>query len=106
LSRDTILKIKEAEAQADKIRAAAQAEASARIKAAEADGKKLCADTELRVFAENEKKLGLIREKAEEMINGNREASEEESKAVTDSASLHLREAVRYIIGGVMEECQ
>lgn len=106
LSRDTILKIKEAEAQADKIRSAAQAEAKARIKAAEERGKKLCADTEVSASAENEEKLVLIRARADEMINSNKESSREESKALTDEAALHLREAVRYIIGGVMEECQ
>lgn len=106
MSRETILKIKEAEAAADKIRVAAETEAKARIKEAEAKGKALCAETEARVSAENEKKLELIRAKADEMINTHKETAKEDSKAVTDAASLHLREAVRYIIGGIMEQCQ
>ena len=72
----------------------------------EEKGKQLCTETEIRATAENEKKLELIRAKADEMINNNKNSASIDSKAVTDAASLHLREAVRYIIGGVMKECQ
>ncbi len=106
LSGDIILKIREAEAEAEKIREAARAEARDRIKDTETRGKKFCAETEARATAENEKKLELIRNKADEMINNNREAAREDSKEATASASLRLRESIRYIIGGVMEECQ
>ncbi|MBQ8140311.1 MAG: hypothetical protein IJ038_01265 [Clostridia bacterium] len=106
MSKETILKIKEAEEQADGIRNAASAEAKRRVSATEAKGKKLCEETELRVTDENKKKLELIRKKADDMILHTKETAEEEARESSNAAGLHLREAVRYIIGGIMEECQ
>ena len=106
MSKETILKIKEAEEKADQIRAAASAQAKNRLKETEALGKKLCEETELKVSAENEKKLALIREKAEEMILHNKAVAKEDAKAESDAAGVHMREAIRYIIGGIMDQCQ
>lgn len=106
LSKETILKIKEAEDKAEQIRASASAQAKTRIADTERLGKRLCEQTELRVTGENEQKLELIREKANEMILHSREAAEAEAKENYGSAGLNMREAVRYIIGGITEQCQ
>lgn len=106
MSKEAIMKIKAAEDQANNIRTAADAEAKRRIADTEARGKKFCAETERRVTEENEKKLALIRQKADETVLKSREATLEASKDTTNEAGLHMREAVRYIIGGIMEECQ
>lgn len=106
MSKEAILKIKAAEETAENIRASASAEAKKRIRDTEALGKQLCEETERRVTAENEKKLALIREKADETILKSRETTTDESKQTVGEANLHMREAVRYIIGGIMKECQ
>ena len=106
MSKETILKIKEAEKTAEGIRSSAHAEAKARIKDTEVRGKHLCEQTEQRVAEENRQKLELIKAKADEMILHTRQSAQSEADASADSAGSHLREAVRYIIGGIMEECQ
>ena len=106
MSKEAIMKIKAAEEQANNIRAAAAQEAKRRISDTEARGKKFCADTERRISEENEKKLALIRQKADETVLKNREATLSESQQTANEANLHMREAIRYIIGGIMEECQ
>lgn len=106
MSKEAILKIKAAEETAENIRASASAEAKKRIRDTEALGKQLCEETEHRVTADNEKKLSLIREKADETILRSCENAKGESHKTVDAANLHMREAVRYIIGGIMKECQ
>ena len=106
MSKEAIMKIKAAEEQANNIRAAADAEAKRRVANTEARGKQFCAETERRVTDENEKKLTLIRQKADETVLKNREATLAASKDTANEAGLHMREAIRYIIGGIMEECQ
>ena len=106
MSKETILKIKEAEKTAEDIRVAAHTEAKTRINAAEQKGKKLCADTERKATEENSKKLELISKKADEMILRTKKSAQNDADESSDAAGSHLREAVRYIIGGIMEECQ
>lgn len=106
LSKETILKIKEAEEQAAQIRASAYAQAKARIAETERLGKRLCEQTEASATEENTKKLELIREKAGETVLNARETAEAEAKEGYSSAGLNMREAIRYIIGGITEQCQ
>ena len=106
MSKDAIMKIKAAEDQARGIRESAAEEAKRRIQSTELRGKQFCTETERRATEENEKKLALIREKAEQTILKNREATLSASQDAMDEANLHMREAIRYIIGGIMEECQ
>ena len=106
MSKDSIIKIRDAEKQADEIRASASVQAKNKIRDAEQLGKRLCEDTELQATRENEKKLALIKEKADEMIARSKDSAKEEAKAETDTANLHMREAIRHIIGGIMEQCQ
>ncbi len=106
MSKETILKIKEAEEQAESIRANASAQAKARIAETERLGKRLCEQTEARATEENEKKLELIRQKANETVLHSKETAEAEARESHSSAGLNMREAIRYIIGGITEQCQ
>ena len=106
MSKETILKIKEAEDRASAIRSDAMSSAKARIAETERLGKRLCEQTEAKASAENEQKLELIRQKASQTVVNSRESAEAEAKEGFSSAGLNMREAVRYIIGGIMEECQ
>ena len=106
MSKETILKIREAEKAAEDIRAAAHTEAKTRINAAEQKGKRLCEQTEKKATEENARKLELISQKADEMILRTKSSAQKDANDSSDAAGSHLREAVRYIIGGIMEECQ
>ena len=106
LAKDILIKIREAEAQAQKIREDGALEAKKRLNDAEAAGKRLCEQTDLRANAENAEKLKLMRDKAQEMTEKNRSAAISEAKDVISAADHNMREAVRLIVGGVMDKCQ
>ena len=60
MSKEIVQKIREAEAQAHKIKRDAQEEAKARVRKAEADGKKLCEKVENDANRKNKEKLCLV----------------------------------------------
>lgn len=106
MSKELILKIKEAEAQAERIRAEAQEEAKARVRKAEEDGKKFCENAETRANKENKQKLSVARERANGVLDKAREDAAAEAAAMREAAEFNMREAVRLIIAGVNEQCQ
>jgi vacuolar-type H+-ATPase subunit H len=106
LSKEIILKIKEAEAEAQKIRSDASDEAAARIRRAEAEGKKRCERAEAEAAAVNREKLSITSDRADELLGRAKESAEAEAEALRESAEFNLREAVRFIIAGVEEQCQ
>ena len=106
MSKEIISKIKEAEAQAQKIRSDAQDEAKNRIRMAEANGKKLCEDTENRIRRQNKEKLDIAKDRANDVLDKAKESFEAEAEAMREAAEFNMREAVRAIIAGVNEQCQ
>jgi vacuolar-type H+-ATPase subunit H len=106
LSKEIILKIKEAEAEAQKIRSDAAAEAAQRIRRAELEGKKLCDKAEADAARVNREKLGITAERADELVARAKEDASKEAEELRESAEFNLREAVRLIVAGVYEQCQ
>lgn len=106
LSKEIILKIKEAEAEAQKIRSDASDEAAARIRRAESEGKRLCDKAEESAARANREKLNVTSERADDLLNKAKENAAAEAEALRESAEFNLREAVRFIIAGVQEQCQ
>jgi vacuolar-type H+-ATPase subunit H len=106
LSKEIIVKIKEAEAQAQEIRSSAEDEAKARIRRAQTEGRALCDKTEARVSAANREKLKVAEERAEEVLNKTLGESEDEAQKMREEAEFNMREAIRAIIAGVKEQCQ
>jgi vacuolar-type H+-ATPase subunit H len=106
LSKEIILKIKEIEAQAQKIRSDAAEEAAARVKRAEIDGKKLCEKAEADAAKVNREKLAITAERADDLVSRAKENVQKEAEALRESAEFNLREAVRLIVAGVYEQCQ
>ena len=106
MSKEIILKIKETEAMAQKIRSDAAAEAAERIKKAEADGKRLCEKAEADAERTNREKLKTASQRADGVIENARANATDEANAVRESAEFNVREAVRLIIAGVYEQCQ
>lgn len=106
MSKEIILKIKEAEAEAQKIRSDASDEAAARIRRAESEGKRLCDKAEESAARANREKLNVTSERADDLLNKAKENAAAEAEALRESAEFNLREAVRFIIAGVQEQCQ
>ena len=106
MAKDMIEKIRLAEKQAQQIRERALADAKKTVQEAEEHGKALCNWAESEGIAENKEKIRLIRERAEQMMAHNQNQAEQQAAAISADAELRMREAVRLIFGGVMEQCQ
>jgi vacuolar-type H+-ATPase subunit H len=101
-----ILKIQNAEAEAQKIRMEASELAKEKIRHAEAEGKLLCRDVEAEAIRINEEKLQLTREKANELLERSRREAEAQAKLLMKAGEPYVKDAVKMIIGGMMEQCQ
>lgn len=106
MAKDIILKIKAAEAEAQKIRADAENTVKERVRNAHEMGKILCENAEEEATRVNAEKLKLTSRKADELLENSRKVAEEEANAVADACMSHMEEAVRVIIEGVFEECR
>ena len=106
LSKEIILKIKEAESEAAQIRGNAANEAAARVRQAHADGKALCERAEAEAAKVNREKLRRASSRADSAIETARESAEAEAQKAKETAEFNIREAVRLIIAGVYEQCQ
>lgn len=106
MSRESIIKIKEAEESAERIVAEARERAKEMIAHAEADGQALCEATERETAAENAAKLAELRARAgqtAERLNGeNAKATEEMKKRV----ALRRRIAEKIILRGFDKKCR
>ena len=106
MSKEIINKIKEVEAEATQIKNAARDEARARVLKAEAEGKKLYESSVRQAHELNAKRLELTREKADELMQSIRDEALAEAATMRDDAQFNMREAIRFIILGVNEQCQ
>ena len=106
MSKEAIRKIREAEAEAARIRRDGAEEAKELLRAAEAEGARLCEEAEATAVSENRKKLDLTREKAEELLVKTGIDAKAETARMRISGEDRMRDAVRMIIGGLYEKCQ
>lgn len=106
MSRATILKIKEAEEQAQQIRSQARDSAKQMIEKAERDGKELLATTEQRTLSECRAKLAECREEAQRELDKERCALEAEAEKMTLAAENHRKNAVKILVWGISDQCQ
>ena len=106
MSKEIILKIKEAEAEAQRIKEEASHEAAQRVRRAQSEGKALCENAQSQAEKINRSKLGVASERADEVLRGARNSALEEAQSAREAAEFNIREAVRLIIAGVYEQCQ
>ena len=106
LSKETISKIKETEAQARRIRTDAEEEAKARVRRAEADGQRSFERAEEQAIKQNKEKLRIAKARADEVMKKAEESAQTDADAMREAAEFNMREAVRAIIAGVREQCQ
>ena len=106
MSKEVILKIRDAETEAARIRAEAAQEAKSRIHHAEQMGAVFCERMEQEATAENAEKLRLTAQKADELLSRTKQEAKAESDALLAAGETYLADAVRMIIGGIFETCQ
>lgn len=106
MSKEIILKIRQVESEAQKIRDDAAEQAAAKLRKAEIDGKMLCDRAENETSKTNREKLLITAHRADEHIERAKNAAAEEADKIRAEAEFNLREAVRFIIAGVHEQCQ
>lgn len=106
MSKDLILKIKDAEETAADIRLDAAEQVKERIRRAEAEAALFCEMAERKAEQENAKKIRLTREKADELLAVRTEEAKEEAQMLRVAATPYMREAVRLVVEGVFKLCQ
>ena len=106
MSKETILKIREAEDEAARVVARANEQARAMREAAQAEGEALCRSTEQEVSAELAAMLDQIRQKTAEMSAHLIEETRDRAEAVAATARLNRRSAEKIVIRGLDAKCR
>ncbi len=106
MSRESILRISEAEDAAERMIADAKAQAQNMIETARKDGRALCERTEAEVSAEYAEKLKALAERAAQMQERVDAESREELTSVEAEIRLRRRSAEKIIIRGFEQKCR
>lgn len=106
MSKDAIKRIREAEAEAEKIRADAVEAAKEKIRRTEAEGKLLCSKAETDATKVNSEKLAVAEQMISKSLEEKKTAAEKSALAEISKAELNMRDAVKIIVGEVMKQCQ
>ncbi len=106
MSRESILKIQEAETQAEALIERARVQAQEMIANAEAEGKALCERTEAETSEQMRGLLLQLREKTDEMDGRAMADSEEEIAQIRKNARLNRKIAEKIIIRGLDTKCR
>ena len=106
MSRESILKIREAEAEAEQIIARAQKQAKALIDAAERDGKELCRSAEEEATLQTRAMLDQIRERTAVLTARMERENQDEAEETKKAVALRRKIAEKIIMRGLEAKCQ
>lgn len=106
MSRESILKVMEAEAKADRLVEDARALSRKRVEEAAKQAELLCAEVEQRTADEISVTLEKIREKTLVLSEKTLAEAEAEAQEIRDRAALSRRAAEKIIIGGLHRKCR
>ena len=106
MSKETVFKIKEAEAEAHRILSEAEAEAERMIRAARAEGERLCAETQRETAAELAAMTEQIRLRTVEHTARVLEEAETEADQLSERVKLTRRAAEKIVIRGLEAKCR
>lgn len=106
MAKESIRKIREAEATAAEIVADAERSAADMLTIAERRGKDHLEKVTLDAEAENRRKLSEIRARADEMLENGRAEAAEAAKKLRTLSGGKTRDAVKLIVQGIFEQCQ
>jgi len=106
LSKETILKITEAEAQAKQILDAANERARELYAETQVKSQEDRELIEQRTEKELREKLDDMQHRSEEILQRSLESSKKEAELMNKAAEAHMEEAVKAIVWGIVEQCQ
>ena len=106
MSKETIFKIREAEAEAERILAEAEAEAARMLADARANATRLCETTERDTSERLKEMTEQIRAKTEEHVSRVTEEANAEADALEERIKLTRKSAEKIVIGGLEAKCR
>ena len=106
MSKEAIRKIKDAEAEAKRIREEGAERAREILRIAEEEGARLCEESEGNAIRENRMKLDLTQEKVNDLLEKTQIDAKSEAVRMRLAGEDRMRDAVRMIVGGLYESCQ
>ncbi|MBE6548426.1 MAG: hypothetical protein E7667_06090 [Ruminococcaceae bacterium] len=106
MSKEAVLKVKEAELRATTIVEDAHGKAAKMVNDAENSVAKSCLEFEHQVKADYRSRIDEVRKNAQELIDKNNADDEKKYAVYEQIAQTHMNEAVRLIVQGVISECQ
>ena len=106
MSKETIFKIREAETEAARIVADAEAQAERMIREAREAGARLCDETEREVTSRLAEMSEQIRQKTEEHMARVLEEGAAEADELEEKVKLTRRAAEKLVIGGLEAKCR
>lgn len=106
MSKEAVLQVKQAEAQAQLIIDNAYDTSKSMISQAEARAEKSCEDFEEAIRAEYKASIEDVRREVQEIVDKNRADDQRKYNVKEQFAKRHINEAVKIILQGVMSECQ
>ncbi len=106
MSKETIFKIREAEAEAERILAEAEAEAKRMLADARENAERLCGATEREISEELNQMTEQIRVKTLEHVSRVTEEANAEADALEEQVKLTRRAAEKIVIGGLEAKCR
>lgn len=106
MTKQAIAAIKQAEEQAEVLCRVAKEKADEMRKRIEKEGEAHCERIEKETEAEYRVRVAEIKERTDALLEKRREDAISEAAALAAAAELHMEEAVKQIIWGIVEKCQ
>lgn len=106
MSRQAVLKVKEAEAKAQSIIDNAYATSKRMISDAEANAERSLEDFEATVRAEYKASVEDVRREVQDIVDKNKADDQRKYNIHEKFAQQHINDAVKIILQGVISECQ
>lgn len=106
MSRESILKIKEAEDAAERLVEDAKCRAREMVEAAERDGRALCADTEASTTEEISNTMTQLKERTDSMVERIATEANDAAEEMRKNAALRQRSAEKIVVRRLMSKCR
>ncbi len=106
MSKEAVMKVKEAEAEAQKIVSDAIEQGKLAVARAEEEAERSCEEYELKITEEYDRSVELVKTDAAKIVEKNKIATDSEMQTLEEQARLRMSDAVRIVIKGIVSECQ
>ena len=106
MSRESIIQVKQAEQDAERILREAQEKSAKMVADAKANGVALCESTETETLATAKEVIGQLRERAESLRERLDTEARDEAAEIVRQASLRKRSAEKIVIRGLASKCR